>query len=240
MTNSGTPGLSASESNSLPLPLPPAGNSPPPPGEALLSRSSREEPQDSFAEFLARVRAGDAKAEQELWELYYPAIRREVQARLYHKGVRRVVGSSDICQIAFHSFYLRVRQGRFELKNVRDLLKLLCKMAQNKLYQEVARALAVTNNPGPFVSIDQVTSVAKGPTPSERFALRDQAAHFLGQLPELEQRLANLYFSGYTWEEIASQLGGKPDALRIRLMRALKRIRPRTDDSAGDRPHESD
>jgi len=183
---------------------------------------------DPFDDLLRRVRAGDPRADQELWDLYYPAIHREVRARLYHKGVRRVLDSADVCQSVFGSFYQGARAGQFELGSPRDLFNLLFGMARNKVLQCVARQCAGRRNPERLDHdpVEEVKLLAHSPSPSEQVAVRDLAEHFLALLPESDRRLAVLYAAGYSWEEIASQFGGRADTLRIRLMRALNKIRP--------------
>src|SRR3954468_23972991 len=96
-------------------------------------------PEDSdFAVLLARTRAGDADAAAELVRRYEPAVRLEARYRLRDRRVRQVFDSQDICQLVLASFFVRAAVGQYDLKDSRDLIKLLVVMAQNKAAQ-VAR-----------------------------------------------------------------------------------------------------
>jgi hypothetical protein len=52
----------------------------------------------SFVDFLRRIRAGDQDAAAELLRLYEPAIRLEVRRRLNDPSLYPLLGSMDICQ----------------------------------------------------------------------------------------------------------------------------------------------
>jgi hypothetical protein len=43
-------------------------------------------------------------------------------------------------------------------------------------------------------------------------------------LNEEERQLADLRIQGYSWPEVAAQLGGTPDARRVQLDRAIERV----------------
>jgi RNA polymerase sigma factor (sigma-70 family) len=188
---------------------------------------------NSFQELLRRVQAGDPQAERDLWDLYSPAIQRVVRARLYHRGVRRVLDSADVCQSVFCNFFLRFRQGQFALGNAADLFKLLFTMARHKVLAQLAHQCAGVRSPERLetAGLDEARLLAGDPTPSQQAAVRDLAEHYLHLLPPDERRLAELYFAGNTWEEIAAQVGGLADSLRIRLMRAINRLKPRSQES---------
>ncbi len=189
----------------------------------------------SFQDLLRRVQAGDSQAERQLWDLYSPAIHRVVRTRLYHRGVRRVLDSADVCQSVFYNFFHRLRQGQFALENASDLFKLLYTMARHKVLAQVAHQFAALRNPdrlGPD-RLEEVEIPATDPSPSEQVAVRDLAQHYLHLLPPDERRLAELYFAGNTWEEIANQVGGLGDTLRVRLMRAINRLKPQPDSPRG-------
>jgi hypothetical protein len=47
---------------------------------------------------------------------------------------------------------------------------------------------------------------------------------FRRRLTEAERRLADRRVAGCSWQEIATEIGGRPNALRMRLDRALERV----------------
>jgi RNA polymerase sigma factor (sigma-70 family) len=213
------------------------------PNSNLIENPSPANP-SAFQDLLRRIRAGDPQAEREVWDLYFPAIQREVRARLAPGSIRRVLDSADVCQSVFVSFYMRARQGQYELDSARDLGNLLYAMARHKLFTQVRNQCAARRHPGRVGPdrVDELEVVAEGPSPSEQVAVRDLAQHFLARLTEDERRVADLYSRGHTWDEIAARLGEQPDALRKRLMRALNRVkteRSPAEDLSGQRGKET-
>ena len=95
---------------------------------------------DSFAQLLSRVRAGDAEAAEELVRRYEPTLRRMVHVRLVSDRLRRLFDAEDICQSVLASFFVRAALGQFELATPEDLLKLLATMARNKVVNKARRA----------------------------------------------------------------------------------------------------
>ena len=89
-------------------------------------------PDPTFAEFLARVRAGDAAAADELVRRYEPAIRVIVRARL-GAGLRRQLDSMDVCQSVLGTFFARAALGQYDLATPGELVALLARMTRNKL-----------------------------------------------------------------------------------------------------------
>ena len=88
---------------------------------------------DDFAEFLRRIRAGDAVAAEELVRRYEPLIRREVRLTLHDPSLGPLVDSDDVCQSVLASFFCRAASGQYELGQPAQLLALLIRMARNKV-----------------------------------------------------------------------------------------------------------
>src|SRR6516164_3751579 len=89
-----------------------------------------------FAELIRRVRARDADAAAEVVRRYEPEIRRAVRVRLTDPGLRRVLDSMDICQSVLGNFFVRAAAGQFDLDRPEQLIKLLARMARNRLTNE--------------------------------------------------------------------------------------------------------
>ena len=87
----------------------------------------------SFAEFVRRIRAGDATAAAELVRRYEPVVRLEVRVRLGDPRLRRAFDSMDVCQSVLASFFVRAAAGQYELGGPGDLVRLLVAMARRKL-----------------------------------------------------------------------------------------------------------
>jgi RNA polymerase sigma-70 factor (ECF subfamily) len=179
----------------------------------------------SFAEFMRRIRAGDEEAAAELVRLYEPAVRLEVRLRLGEPGLRRVFDSMDICQSVMASFFVRAASGQYELNNSKSLLKLLVAMARNKLAFQVRKQHAQSRDNRRTRSGTQLTdTVADSLTPDRVVSGRELLRNFRERLSAEERQLADLRSQGCEWAEVANQLGGSPQARRKQLARAVERV----------------
>jgi RNA polymerase sigma-70 factor (ECF subfamily) len=178
---------------------------------------------ESFAELLSRVRAGDAAAAEELVRRYEPVLRRMIHVRLVSDRLRRLFDSEDICQSVLASFFVRAALGQYDLTEPEDLLKLLAVMARNKVVTK-ARRVEASGQAGERVSLaDLPNSVltSGGPGPSRHAALKDLVNEVRRRLPFEENRMLDLRQQGVAWADIAIEIGDKPEALRKRLSRAV-------------------
>ena len=177
----------------------------------------------SFADLLARVRAGDAAAAEELVQRYEPVLRRMVHVRLVGDRLRRLFDSEDICQSVLASFFVRAALGQYEIGGPDDLLKLLAIMARNKVVNK-ARRIECRERLGERVSLTDLSNsvlIAASNGPSRHAALKDLLDEVRRRLPKEENRLLDLRQQGVAWADIALQVGDNPDALRKRLNRAV-------------------
>ncbi len=179
----------------------------------------------SFLDLVRRVRAGDQEASTELVRRYEPAIRILIHGRLSDPGLRRLLDSIDICQSVMGNFFVRAAAGEFELDSPEQLIKLLATMARNRitdhaLHQQAARRDHRRNEPGG--NGDEL--VDRGPSPSEVVAGKELVQAFRNKLTVTERHLAEQRALGRPWDEIAQEVGGSPDALRVQLSRAVDRV----------------
>jgi RNA polymerase sigma-70 factor (ECF subfamily) len=179
----------------------------------------------SFTELIARIRAGDQQAAAELVRLYEPVIRRAIRFRLTDTRLRGALDSMDICQSVLASFFVRAASGQYQLEEEADLQKLLTAMARNKLKMLVRGQCAQRRDRRRVQGgVEALDLAAAEPTASRQLAAREllEAAH--QRLAPEERALVECRNQGLTWDEIARQLGGSPDALRVKLARALDRV----------------
>jgi RNA polymerase sigma-70 factor (ECF subfamily) len=180
---------------------------------------------DSFEDFIRRIRRGDDEAAAQLVRQFEPVIRLEVRRRLSDPRLYRVLDSMDICQSVLASFFVRVASGQYELDQPGKLLKLLVAMARNKLafqcrQQRYQRRDQRRLAPG---GQEILGLVPGGPTPDRVVAAKDLLGEVRRRLTADERRLADLRGEGWTWPEIANALGGTAEARRQQLDRALDR-----------------
>jgi RNA polymerase sigma-70 factor (ECF subfamily) len=182
--------------------------------------------EDTFRALIRKVRAGDADAAAELVRQYEPEIRRAVRVRLSDPRLGRVLDSMDISQSVLANFFVRAAAGQFELGQPEQLLRLLIKMARNKLLDQVRRQQAERRDQRRLQS-GELSDLANipdpGQTPSQIVAGRELLEALRRRLSREEQYLADQRARGLEWSQIAADLGGTAEALRKQLGRALDR-----------------
>jgi RNA polymerase sigma-70 factor (ECF subfamily) len=182
-----------------------------------------------FGDLLERVRQGDHASAAELVRRFEPELRRVIRVRLTDPRLRRVLDSGDVCQSVLANFFIRVALGEFDLQRPEHLVDLLMVMARNKLRDKARRLQANRRDQrrveGDGPNLDALPG-ANG-DPERIVAARDLLAEVQRQLSDDERVLAEHRALGLEWPEIAERLGGRPDALRKKLTRALDRIADR-------------
>jgi RNA polymerase sigma-70 factor (ECF subfamily) len=179
----------------------------------------------TFRDLIRRVRAGDAQAAAELVHRYEPAIRRTVRARLRDGRLRRVLDSLDICQSVLASFFVRASLGGYELDQPEDLLKLLTAMAHHKLTNAVKQEATGRRGGGRVEGgVEEREIVAPGSSPSQHLTQQELVQEARRRLSPDERQLLERRQQGMAWTEIATTVGGSPEALRKQLARAIERV----------------
>jgi RNA polymerase sigma-70 factor (ECF subfamily) len=178
----------------------------------------------SFADFICRIRAGDQEAAAELIRQYEPVIRLEVRRRLSDPGLYRLLDSVDICQSVMMSFFMRAAAGQYELEQPQQLLKLLVAMAQNKLSFQSRKLYTQRRDSRREVAGRGPALEARVPGPDRVVSGQDLLRELRRHLSAEERCLTELRGEGHTWPEIAATLGGTPQARRRQLTRALDRV----------------
>jgi RNA polymerase sigma-70 factor (ECF subfamily) len=181
---------------------------------------------ESFVDLVRKVRAGDADASAELVRRYEPAIRIVVRGRLTDPGLRRLLDSMDICQSVFANFFVRATAGEFELDRPERLIHLLATMARNRVTDHALQQRAARRDYRRIERIpdDGARFVDTGPSPSDEVSGKELLEAFRSKLSAQERYLADERSRGRPWAEIAAEIGGKADALRVQLVRAVDRV----------------
>ncbi len=179
-----------------------------------------------FARFLQAVRAGDARAGEELARRFEPYIRRVALMRLHDPRLRRALDASDVCQSVLRRFLEGARAGRFALDGPEQLAALLVRMTVNRIITVARRAAREEGTPPP-----EWDPIDPAPSPFQHLLRADlvEAArrHLAGE--ELALFEAH-YVQRREWADLAAEWGRSPQALRMRLARALARVRTVLDD----------
>jgi RNA polymerase sigma factor (sigma-70 family) len=181
----------------------------------------------AFSGFIRRIRAGDEQAAREMVDRFEPVIRREVKMRLRDPRLYRRLDWADICQSVMASFFVRAASGEYDLDQPDQLLRLLVVMTRHKLSKQERRHRAgkrdyrLAEDRGPA---DLEGRPGADPTPSRLVAGRDLLEAFRARLSEEERMLADLRAQGCEWAEISARFGGTPQARRMQLARAVRRV----------------
>ena len=180
-----------------------------------------------FADFLCRIRAGDARAAEELVKRYESAIRLAVRTRLTDPALKRHFDSVDVCQSVLASFFLRAAAGQYDLNDPSELVALLVRMAQNKLAGQARFHRRQQRDARQAAGLEAAAGqAAAGPGPDQVAAGRDLLDALRGRLTPDERAVADRRGAGEGWAEIAAALGGTADGRRMQLKRALDRVAP--------------
>lgn len=180
---------------------------------------------------MARVRNADEMAAAELVSRVEPHIRRLVRGWLTDPGLRRQMDSIDICQSIMADFFVRAALGAYDVDTPERLIKLLATMARNKVIHHAKKQRAAKRDVRRAAPADiaEMPLAGNSPTPSRVVAGRELLQEFRARLTDAERYLADQRAQGRSWSEIAAELGAKPDALRMRLTRAVDRVTKQLD-----------
>jgi DNA-directed RNA polymerase specialized sigma24 family protein len=151
-------------------------------------------------------------------------IRREARLRLTDPRLGRLVDSVDICQSVLASFFVRAAAGQYDLDHPQDLLRLLVRMARNKVVSQARRQQA---RPADWQRAEAGAlemALAGEPDPARLVAGSDLLAEVRRRLSAEERQVADLRGQGRSWPEVAAELGGTPEGRRMQLTRALNRV----------------
>jgi hypothetical protein len=144
-------------------------------------------------------------------------------------GLRRTFDSTDICQSVLGKFFASVDMGDLQLATREHLVNLLKKIAGDKVVdlarrQQAGRRDHRRREPGGDALLS--FTAGKGPTPSQSVGRREELDKLREHLTEEEWQLAWQWAAeGCTWVEIAKERGGNADTLRLKLAKAIDRVR---------------
>jgi RNA polymerase sigma factor (sigma-70 family) len=184
------------------------------------------EPDTSITTLMERIRAGDEEAAATLVRQYETELRREIRLRLRGAQLRSILDSVDICQSVLASFFLRTAMGHYQLETPLDVLKLLTRMARNKIVTIYRRQFADRRDASRTQSLEVacVSPLDQQMPPDEAVSLSELLESARSRLRPRELQLADLRRSGLSWLEIAAQVGGTPNGQCRTLARAVTRI----------------
>jgi RNA polymerase sigma-70 factor (ECF subfamily) len=177
----------------------------------------------TFAELISRFRAGDQNAAAELVRTYEPQVRRLIRVRLSDPQLVRILDSADIFQSVFAVFFVKIVEGWYDPKEPAEFIRLLTAMAYNKIVDHARKASRRRTVDMEMQVWDDLASSED--SPSSIVAMQELLQKVRRLLTAEERHLAEQRAEGRSWPEIAAECGGKPDALRKKVQKALARVR---------------
>jgi RNA polymerase sigma factor (sigma-70 family) len=183
---------------------------------------------EDFSDFFRALRQRDPQAYEQLIELCGPDIRAVIRCWLTEGPLRRVMDSVDVWQSILVKFDQCVQNGQLQVETLEQLRNFLRTLARNRLRDLLRREQAARRHQpavgAPHRRLD-ITQVAdSGSSPSQHVAYEELEQQFLGGLSEEGRQMYARRAEGWTWPQIAAELGGLPDTLRIRFDRELERV----------------
>lgn len=174
-----------------------------------MGASDQSDATDSV-ELLHRAAAGDEAAETEIFERYVQRLTALARSRLATKLAARI-DAEDIVMSAYRSFFMAVRDGRFELHHGGDLWRLLVELTLHKLYRRSQYHLAQQRSVEREIHADNAPEqpwilAGKEPTPEEALAAAEELEAVLRELNTRDRQAIELRLQGYELAEIAQQL----------------------------------
>jgi DNA-directed RNA polymerase specialized sigma24 family protein len=189
-------------------------------------------------DLIRRARMGDEAASADLVHKIEPFIQRVVRFRMERRcdydRLRRDVGCSDVCQSVFRSLFRGLRENRYKLDQPGDLERLLQVMVRFNVATKARRSHVRLREL--LDEFEEGGWTDDGPSPDHDVSQRDLIEAIQDQFSEEELRMLTLWLDDTPWADIGQGVGCTADAARVRLGRAVTRVR---DKMRGDSPNES-
>jgi len=164
----------------------------------------------SPSDLIARARAGDQEAWNELFEECYPKIRRVIRRRL-SRPMRKHYDSTDIANEVMKS--LAEKFGDFEFASISELRKFVLHAAEQKVIDQYRHQHAQKRNidrDRPFAYGDGSTTwepADESPTPSQGAVASEEEQQLLENQSGPGRAILELKLQGYSNPEVARETG---------------------------------
>jgi DNA-directed RNA polymerase specialized sigma24 family protein len=173
-------------------------------------------PTPELEEFLAKIQGGNEGAVEALLREMDPFLRRVIRMRLLDGRLRRAVDTTDILQSLLKDFLRQPVAGEPAQTSSDKLSAYLAAAVRHKVQTRLRKE---GRHAGSLPEEWEPTS----PEPDVGKHVDDQdfAAAVRSRLDESARVLFDLKAQGLTWQEVAARVGGRADALRMRLNRSV-------------------
>jgi RNA polymerase sigma factor (sigma-70 family) len=159
-------------------------------------------------ELLQRLGEGDEAAARDVFERYVQRLTGLARSRLSPQ-LRTRIDADDVVMSAYRSFFLRARQGEFQLGEERDLWRLLVEITLHKLYRQTTFHGAQrrsTRRETADVTGAPPHAASREPPPEAAVLLADELAAVMTELPAEARAALEMRLQGRELTEIAQAL----------------------------------
>jgi RNA polymerase sigma-70 factor, ECF subfamily len=166
-----------------------------------------------FPDLMSRLRTGDQGAAFEVFHEYSRRLAGLARSRL-HGAIAAKVDPDDVLQSAFRSFFLRHRDGQFEIDGWDELWSLLTVITLRKCGKQVDYFQAACRNLGrespPLYGEDETyascQAIARDPTPEESARLVETVEALLAELAPRDRLIVEKTLAGESPTNISEEV----------------------------------
>ncbi len=169
--------------------------------------------------FFAVLRGGNGQEVETLLRDLDPFLRKAIRLRLIDGRLRRTLDTTDILQSLLNDFLSQEVGAPPATGDVGGLCAYLTAAVHHKIRRKARKE---RRHAGSLP--DNWDPASPEPTGTRRIDDADLNQFIRGRLSESNVLLFDLRAQGLTWIEIAAKVGGMPDALRMRLTRAVAAV----------------
>lgn len=179
---------------------------------------------EDFTELVDGLRAGEDRAVRQFCDRYGAALERLAQRNMA-SGLQVRVGSEDVVQSVYRTFFRRAADGQFRIDGSKDLWRLLCAITLTKVREKARYHLRQRRGFQHEVALSDEGGLAAGaPAPDEQAAFVQLFEQTLAELDEEERRIVDLRLQDRTHGEIADALQCSERTVRRILARMKHRF----------------
>jgi RNA polymerase sigma factor (sigma-70 family) len=178
-----------------------------------------------FVNFFEAVRNQDHAQAGSLAGRIEPYLRHVIRLRLRGRNLGHFLDSVDIYQSVLGDFLQAVGEGQVVLQTPRQMKRLLVMMAVHKIIDAARRERRHEGQSPDFGALADSLD-----TPGQQASQLELLERARACLSDPERELFDLRARGLEWKDVATRVGGNDHALRMKLTRALRRIRSQLDE----------
>jgi RNA polymerase sigma-70 factor (ECF subfamily) len=179
-------------------------------------------PQDSFADVIGRLRAGDDAAARDLFGRFAGRLIALARSRLDAR-LRRKVDAEDVVQSVFKSFFRRQADEPFDVGGWDSLWSLLTVLTVRKCANQAQRYRRHGRDLGREVPTADFETLSREPTPEEAAVLAETLEQVMRGLTAREREMVALSLQGKSMPEVSAAVGRAERTVR----RVLDQVRQR-------------